>query len=68
MTTGTVNWFNDDMGFGLVTPDNGREDLFAHHSEINMSGFKLLKKDQKVAFEVTQIPGGKEAFHIRVLT
>ena len=68
MTTGTVNWFNDDMGFGLVTPDNGREDLFAHHSEINMSGFKLLKKDQKVAFEVAKIPGGKEAFHIRVLT
>jgi CspA family cold shock protein len=56
------------MGFGLVTPDNGREDLFAHHSEINMSGFKLLKKDQKVAFEVTQIPGDKEAFQIRVLT
>ena len=68
MTTGTVNWFNDDMRFGLVTPDNGREDLFAHHSEIIMSGFKLLKKDQKVAFEVTRIPGGKEAFQIRVLT
>jgi len=68
MTTGTVKWFNDDMGFGLVTPDNGREDLFAHHSEINMNGFKLLKKDQKVAFEVTRIPGGKEASHIRILT
>jgi len=56
------------MGFGFVTSDNGREDLFAHHSEINMSGFKLLKKGQKVAFEVTQIPGGKEASHIRVFT
>lgn len=67
MTTGTVKWFNDDMGFGLVTPDNSREDLFAHHSEIDMSGFKLLKKDQKVAFEVTRIAGGKEASHIRVL-
>lgn len=67
MTTGTVKWFNDDMGFGLVTPDNGREDLFAHHSEIDMSGFKVLKKDQKVAFEVTRIAGGREASHIRVL-
>jgi CspA family cold shock protein len=55
------------MGFGLVTPDNSREDLFAHHSEIDMSGFKLLKKDQKVAFEVTRIPGGREASHIRIL-
>ena len=68
MTTGTVKWFNDDMGFGFVTSDNGREDLFAHHSEINMSGFKLLKKGQKVVFKVTQIPGGKEASHIRVFT
>jgi CspA family cold shock protein len=66
MTTGTVKWFNDDMGFGFVTSDNGGEDLFAHHSEINMSGFKLLKKGQKVAFDLTQIPGGKEASHIRV--
>lgn len=48
MTTGTVKWFNDDMGFGLVTSDNGREDLFAHHSEINMSGFKLLKKAKRL--------------------
>jgi len=47
MTTGTVKWFNDDMGFGLVTPDNSREDLFAHHSEIDMSGFKLLKKTRR---------------------
>jgi CspA family cold shock protein len=68
MTTGTVKWFNDDMGFGFVTSDNGREDLFAHHSEINMNGFKLLKKGQKVAFEVTQNTGGKEASHIRVFT
>lgn len=68
MATGTVKWFNNDMGFGLVTPDNGRGDLFAHHSEIIMTGFKLLKKGQKVAFEVTQIPGGKEASHIRVFS
>ncbi|MFZ1548533.1 MAG: cold shock domain-containing protein [Candidatus Nitrotoga sp.] len=68
MTTGTVKCFNDDMRFGLVTPDNGREDLFAHHSEINMSGFKLFKKGQKVVFEVTQIPGGKEVSHIRGFT
>jgi len=67
MATGKVKWFNDDMGFGFVTPDNGREELFAHHSEINMSGFKLLKKDQKVTFSVTQIPGGKEASRIHVL-
>ncbi len=65
MTNGTVKWLNDEMGFGFVTPDHGGEDLLAHHSEINMSGFKLLKKGQKIAFEVTQIAGGREASHIR---
>ena len=67
MKTGKVKWFNDDMGFGFVTPDHGCEELFAHHSEINMNGFKFLKKDQKVTFDVTRIPGGKEASRIRVL-
>lgn len=68
MPTGTVKWFNDGMGFGFVTADNGKVDLFAHHSEINMSGFKLLKKGQKVAIDVTKLPSGKEASHIRVFT
>jgi CspA family cold shock protein len=67
MTTGTVKWFNEDMGFGFVAADNGREEFFAHHSEINMRGFKLLKTGQKVVFDVTRIPGGKEASHIRVV-
>jgi cold shock CspA family protein len=50
MTTGTVKWFNDDMGLGCITPDNGREDLFAYHSEIYMSGLTLLMKGRKVVF------------------
>lgn len=67
MTTGTVKWFNDDVGFGLVTPDIGGDDLFAHYSEINMNGFKSIKKGQKVAFEVTRTRGGSEATNIQVL-
>jgi CspA family cold shock protein len=65
MATGTVKWFNDAKGFGFVTPDDGSEDLFAHFSAINMNGFKTLTEGQKVTFDVTQGPKGKQASNIQ---
>ena len=65
MPTGTVKWFNDAKGFGFITPDGGGEDLFAHFSAITMPGFKTLKEGQKVSFEVTQGPKGKQASNIQ---
>jgi CspA family cold shock protein len=55
MQTGTVKWFNDAKGFGFITPDGGGEDLFAHFSEVQGSGFKSLQENQKVSFEVKQV-------------
>jgi CspA family cold shock protein len=65
MATGTVKWFNDAKGFGFITPDGGGEDLFAHFSQIQSKGFKTLKENQKVTFDITEGPKGKQASNIQ---
>jgi len=65
MQTGTVKWFNDAKGFGFITPDGGGDDLFAHFSEIRAEGFKSLQENQRVSFEVTAGPKGKQASNIQ---
>jgi cold shock protein len=67
MATGTVKWFNDSKGFGFITPTDGGEDLFAHHTAIQMNGFKTLKEGQKVEFEVKRGPKGLQAANIKPL-
>ncbi len=68
MATGTVKWFNDAKGFGFITPDEGGEDLFAHFSAIQNSGYKSLAENQRVSFDVTVGPKGKQAANIQPIT
>jgi CspA family cold shock protein len=68
MQTGTVKWFNDEKGFGFITPADGTKDLFAHHSEIrNGGGFRSLAEGAQVEFEVKEGPKGLQASNIRSL-
>jgi cold shock protein len=67
MTTGKVKWFNDSKGFGFITPDDGGKDLFAHHSNIQMDGYKSLKENQAVQFDVVEGPKGPAASNIKVI-
>jgi CspA family cold shock protein len=65
MATGTVKGVNDAKGFGLIKPDDGGDELFAHFSAINSAGFKSLAENQRVTFDVTSGPKGKQASNIQ---
>ena len=60
MTKGTVKWFNPDKGFGFITSEDG-QDVFAHFSQIQTSGFKTLDEGQKVTFDVEAGQRGPQA-------
>jgi CspA family cold shock protein len=67
MATGTVKWFNNDKGFGFITPDDSGKDLFVHHTAITGSGFKTLEDGARVEFEAQQGPKGPNAANVRTI-
>jgi CspA family cold shock protein len=64
MATGTVSKFMDSKGFGFITPDEGGKDVFVHHSDINMDGFKSLQPGQRVKYDVTVEAKGPKASNV----
>jgi cold shock protein len=65
METGTVKFFNNDRGFGFITPSSGEKDVFVHFSNIAGTGHKTLEDGQQVEYEVAQGAKGPEAQNVR---
>jgi cold shock protein len=63
-STGTVKWFNDDKGFGFITPDDGSKDLFVHQSGIAGDGFRSLSEGAKVSFDSEPSDKGPRAVNV----
>ncbi|MDP8259941.1 MAG: cold-shock protein [Candidatus Gygaella obscura] len=63
MATGTVKWFNNQKGYGFITPESGN-DVFVHHTDIQGDGYKSLDEGQKVEFEIAQGPKGEQAKNV----
>ena len=65
MPQGTVKWFNNEKGYGFITPDDGSEDLFVHHTGIaGGGGFKSLDEGEKVTYEAVQGRRGMQAENV----
>jgi CspA family cold shock protein len=63
--TGTVKWFDEKKGYGFIAPDNGGDDLFVHHSNIESEGFRTLQEGQKVEYEAGTGRKGPEATNVK---
>lgn len=64
MAKGTIKWFSDQKGYGFITPEDGKRDVFVHFSALQGEGFKTLAEGQMVSFEVTQGPKGDQATNV----
>ena len=67
MATGTVKWFNDDKGFGFITPDEAGKDLFVHHSAIAAEGFRSLAEGARVSYDAEAGDKGPKAVNVQAI-
>jgi CspA family cold shock protein len=56
---GTVKMFSNEKGYGFIKPDDGSDDVFIHHSNIVMDGYKTLTEEQRVEFDTQPGRNGK---------
>ena len=64
---GKVKWFNDQKGYGFITPDDGSADVFVHHTAILGEGFKTLAENQGVSYDILQSDKGPKAANVSKL-
>ena len=64
MPQGTVKWFNEEKGYGFITPDDGGDDIFVHFSGIAGEGFKYLEEGDRVSYEATRGRKGMQAENV----
>ena len=54
METGTVKFYNDQKGFGFITPDKGGKDVFVHATALERAGMRGLVEGQKVSYDTQE--------------
>ena len=67
MHNGTVKWFNAQKGYGFILDENGKDDIFVHHTGINMEGFRNLEEGAAVEFDTVEGAKGLQAVNVTVI-
>ena len=64
MAKGKVKWFNNQKGYGFITPESG-SDVFVHYSAVTGDGYKTLEEGREVEFEIVKGDKGEQATNVR---
>ncbi len=64
MATGTVNWFDAVTGYGFITPDEGKKDVFVHRTSVEAAGMAPLTEGQRIRFDVVNATRGLQAANL----
>lgn len=56
---GEIKWFSSKKGYGFIISEDGH-DVFVHQSNIIMDGFRTLREDDIVEFELEENADGRK--------
>ena len=62
MNNGTVKFFNNNKGFGFITPDSGAKDVFVHANNL----VDDINEGDKVSYDLESTDKGPSAINVRV--
>jgi CspA family cold shock protein len=63
---GNVKWYNSDKGYGFITPDNAKQDIFVHSSAVKAAKLNTLDENQRVEFDIEEKHGKTSAINIQL--
>ena len=65
MPSGKVKWFNSKKGYGFITDDETKKDVFLHVSALEDSKLRVLKEEQKIKFDIKEEKNKLQAINIK---